>query len=150
MPKFIQVKLIEVEEMDFKTFIASMGQSEEIFMAGRVNEPGYLIGDKSTGVGWVSEIDFLKDHFRLVEGNKIWPEDIDAFIDSEITGRIGENTSVMQYRLINGYEVTATAACVQKDSHDPCKANEIMRANLNAKVKELLSFLLRCARNGFN
>ena len=77
-------------------------------------------------------------------------EYIDAILDqAEVTvTKVGKKTAVVTAILRNGFELTATAACVDPDNYSDDEGKRIGLQRIEDKLWELEGYRLQCAVTG--
>ena len=115
-------------------------------------EPGYEISLENGKSHWISKSDF-KDYqshiWTKLEGNSVSEPMVRSFIANIETRDIGNKTTCVVATLVNGFEITATSACVDPDNYCRAIGEEICMKQIYDKVYELLGFLLQTAKYGF-
>lgn len=77
---------------------------------------------------------------------KLSPEHVKAVMDAgDIIEerKIGDSTHVLNFRLENGFEITATSACVDPANYDPAIGRRICLERVESKVWEVEGYLLQ-------
>ncbi|MDV3349084.1 hypothetical protein D0962_04845 [Leptolyngbyaceae cyanobacterium CCMR0082] len=109
---------------------------------------GYEVIYPDGYVSWSPKATFETAYFPISDSTRISETVVEAFIDDTETLTLGEKTTIIRARLINGFELFAHSACV-----DAANYNEVLGAaeclqKIEAQVWHLLGFTLRWARTG--
>ena len=72
------------------------------------------------------------------------------FIDKIDVKTIGDKTTFVMVTLVNGFEITETASCVDAKNYSEAGGKAICMQKIGNKILELLGFLLQTAWKGFD
>lgn len=126
--------------------------------AEKDGQPGYRVLYPNGYESWSPKDVFEKAYFWMgvdystspISNNvdKITEEMVRNFIQTVTVNRAGVKTTVVTLTLVNGFEITETASCVEATKYDHALGTKIATQRATDKVWMLLGFLLQCARNG--
>lgn len=164
MDKYIGFKLIEAEKAYRKitdygisgveTIIISHNDAEKTNKDITEYEDGYKVKYSDGYSSWspkdIFESSYLKviNNPALKNGVSISQSMVDDFIDNINIQTIGEKTTLVVVKLVNGFEITESSSCVDAANYDEKIGSEICLERIKNKIWELLGFLLQTAVNG--
>lgn len=150
MKKYLGVKLIEAEPMtrgDYNKFKGWTIPENE-----NPDDEGYLVKYSDDYISWSPEEPFEKSYLELCSENlknTITQEDVNDFIETVETIKVGEKTTFVTVTLVNGFELTDSASCFDPANYDHTKGEKICLDRIKNKLWSLLAFLLQSGLNGF-
>lgn len=115
-----------------------------------VGAEGYKIYYKDGYVSWCPKEEFERQYLHLDCEDKITQHDVDTFIDTVKDFKIGDKTTVVQATCKNGFVLTDSSSCVDKENFDMNVGKLCCMHHIADKVWFLLGFLLQSAETGFN
>lgn len=117
--------------------------------------PGYIMTDKLGNQEWMRESEFkdvsvgINHPGESLKDVSITEYMVDRFIVKTEVWDIGEKTTCVTATLANGFEITETSSCVNKELYNQDIGKDICMTAIKDKVYMLLGFLLQSAINGF-
>jgi len=111
---------------------------------------GYLVKYSDTYESWSPKEVFEKAYLPMGEGNtnKITQKMVDDFMLINQTTNMGEKTTVVVCKLVNGWLVTESSSCVDRTNYNMALGEKLCVEKIKSKVWELLGFLLQTAKSG--
>lgn len=150
MNKYIGFKMIEADKA---TRVKSSGQiyaySEPCPNLEEADcEEGYRVVYPDGYVSWSPKDVFEKAYMQISGDNKITQEDVSKFIALYKDYKLDDKTTVVKATLVNGFEIVESSSCVDPKNYDAEIGINICLKKIEAKVWELLGFLLQTAKDG--
>lgn len=140
MEKYLGVKLVEAEPEQRVGIITP--------------QEGYKVLYADGYESWSPKEVFEKAYLKVADDPKadigcgITEEMVAKFIKKIGIGKVGDKTTVVQAILVNGFEITETAACVDPAKYDEALGRNICIRKIKDKVWFLLGFLLQTGAYG--
>lgn len=159
MSKYIGVKMIDATETICcnKEFFSkeedAMKYRSDVFnKTGKVYdiEKGYKVVYPDGYVSFSPKETFEKAYFKIADnkGEMLKPEDIDNFIASDISVKVGKKTTNTTLTCLTGYEVHGQASCVKEENFDLSVGAKFSTPKAKDQIWSCLGFVLQWAKYG--
>ncbi|KJS23156.1 MAG: hypothetical protein VR72_03045 [Clostridiaceae bacterium BRH_c20a] len=144
MKKYIGFKIIEAEPMSVAEYNDKV---RPLVYSGDCQE-GYKVVYPDGYVSWSPKEVFEKAYMQIGDNNTVTQEMVDNFITAFDVDTIGQKTTIVGARLVNGFEIYEFSSCVDPANYDEALGAEICKKRIKDKVWYLLGFLLQTAKEG--
>jgi len=111
-------------------------------------QEGYKVVYPDGYVSWSPKEVFEKAYMQIGDNNTVTQEMVDNFITAFDVDTIGQKTTIVGARLVNGFEIYEFSSCVDPANYDEALGAEICKKRIKDKVWYLLGFLLQTAKEG--
>lgn len=146
--KAIGVKLVEMLPMT-----SNEAKEKGYIVNNSIEQDGYEIIYPDGYKSWYSKEIVDKSYFVLNENNDgsiIMKEDVNNFIAGYKSKTIGDKTTLVEAKTINGFDYIESSACVSKENYNSEIGASICMNKIIDKIWEHLGFVLSWAKNGIN
>ncbi len=109
-------------------------------------QDGYEVIYPDGYVSWSPKATFEQAYFPIDNSTKISETVVEAFIDDMETLTLGEKTTVVRARLVNGLELFAHSAYVDAANYNEVLGTAECLKKIKSQVWHLLGFTLQWAR----
>lgn len=146
--KAISVKLVEMLPMT-----SNEAKEKGYRVNNSIEQDGYEIIYSDGYKSWYPKEIVDKSYFVLNENNDgsiIMKEDVNNFIAGYKSKTIGDKTTLVEAKTINGFDYIESSACVSKENYNSEIGANICMNKIIDKIWEHLGFVLSWAKNGIN
>ena len=116
-----------------------------------VNEQeGYAVKYSNEYISWSPKEVFEKAYFLVgnIDVIKINEDVVDNFIESYVTLKFDDHTTIVKATLINGFTILEHSCCVDAKTYNHEIGIKLCKEKIKNQVWHLLGFLLQTANNG--
>lgn len=151
MDNYMSVKLIKAEPMELSDFNDLTGRN---ISSSSSETQGYMVEYPDGYKSWSPKSAFEKHYMRVTPNPRlktnvsISQSMVDEFIKEKHVTTLGDKTTLVRVVLNNGFEITESSACVDKENYSEELGAEVCMEKIKDKVWSYLGFLLQTAVGG--
>ena len=148
MSKFIGVKMVEAVSMT--AFDAAKKGYKTSIYGDEVNNPGYEVTYPDGYKSWCPKDVFESSYYPIQDSNGeiISKEDVENFIFTTDSIKVGRKTTNTAIICRTGFEVHGQASCVNVDNYNLSIGEQIAKPKAMGVIWEHLGFVLQWAKYG--
>ena len=153
MSKFIGVKMVEAVPMtaieaDKKGYKVGKEVNNEV--EHFPNPEGYEVIYPDGYKSWCPKNVFESSYYPIQDNNGdiIYRNDVEGFINTSETVKIGEKTTLVTLNCLTGFEIHGQSSCVKPENYNQNVGKEYAKDDAIKVIWAHLGFVLQWARNG--
>ena len=150
MSKFIGVKMVEAVPM---TAVEANKNHYRVGKDGNIITPqagDYEVTYEDGYKSWCPKDVFERSYYQIQDNNGegLYRNDVEGFIDTVESIKIGTKTTNTTITCLTGYEVNAQSSCVKPENYNIEIGEQIAKPKAVDTIWSHLGFVLQWARNG--